>query len=263
MAITRVNTDGDFLGVPVGNKTSESATTVTWSSSAAYTGLVDDVVILCVAADNSGTSGVSAFSSVGQPSTGAITWETAQVFNRTVGSALDGCTLIVLVGLITSEVSPSSTFSLNWSPNVTAKAWRGVLIRGASPTIQNINSATGTGTTPTVTSGSSPIRAVQNGDIVIGAVAVESATGLTADDTDTTNGSWSSGMDANSGGTGGDGTKMAVGVQNKIVSADGDQTYNPTVTNTDRAIAILTLGVPVAAAERVPYFAPYTQLLAH
>jgi len=244
MAITYVGgSDGDYGGAPNGNKVAEAATTINLSGS--LTALVDDVIILTIAADNAGTSGVSAYSSIDQPSTGAVTWEAAQVVNRTAGSAAnDGATLIMIVGRVTSEISTSSTVVVNWSPNVTAKAWRPRLIRGASPTIQSFASATGTGTTPTVTSGSSPVRAVLNGDIVIGAVAVESATAVTTSDTDTTNGSWLADLAASSGGTGGDGTKMSSGSQTKIVTADGAQTYNVTVTNTDRAIAILALGVP-------------------
>src|SRR5262245_25532010 len=170
MAITFVNTDGEFLGAPTGNKTSETSTTLQWSSSAGYNASADDVIVIAIAGDNAGTSGASSFSSIGQPSTGAVTWETAQVVNRTAASAAnDGCTLIVLVGKVTSAISASSTIAVSWSPATVAKGWYGYLIRGASPTIQTFASSTGTGTAPTVTSGSSPVRAIQNGDFVFAA----------------------------------------------------------------------------------------------
>lgn len=251
MAIAYVGGDGDYAAAPTGNKTSQASTTINLSTT--LTALVDDVVIQVIAADNAGTSGVSSFSSIGQPSTGAISWETAQVINRTDGnSANDGTTLIIIVGRVTSQISTSSNYVVSWSPNTTAKAWRNLLIRGASPTIQNIASSTGSGTAPSVASGSSPVRAILNGDIVIGAVATESATVPTGD-SDTTNGSWDSIKTGTSGGTGGDGTKMALGLQSKIVNADGDQTFDAGTANTSYAIAVLALGVPAASTFSPPF----------
>jgi len=247
VAITLFASDGTG-----GNKTSESQTTITLSASALA---VNDVVLILMAADNAGTSGASSVTGtapiVGGSSAGSITWETLRVAHRTAGSAAnDGATLYVQSGKVTGALAANSTALWQWNFATLAKAWRVLIIRGATPTVLGFGTSLGNGgSVSAAPSGYTPA----SGDIAIGAVAVESATAITTADTDTTNGSWSSVLAASSAGSGGDGTKMSLGIQYKVVTAGGAQVWNPSVTVTDFGGAYLGLapGAPAVTVTAV------------
>lgn len=226
-----------------GNKTAAASVAMTTAATAD----VDDVIVIALSLDNAGASGTSAFSSISQPSTGAVTWETAQVLTRTAGTALDGVTIVVCVGVVTTQIPSGETITANFSPNVTAKAYTGWLIEGADPNWVNIITGSGN-VSVSLTSNATPTRAVQTDDIVIGSVAGETAT-VPGGDADTLNGSWSAVSGASSGGSGGDQTKVMIASQSKIVAGNGNQSYNVSV-GQDYAAILLTLAPAAVSGDK-------------
>ena len=141
----------------------------------------------------------------------------------------------------TSSISNASTIStVTFSSSPTSRAIEVIafdntpeLFRGSAVTGSN------TGGTPTATD-STPVA----GDIVIGAIVGEDNTDPTGD-ADTTNGSWAA-INAIASTGASAATNVAVGLQYKIVSATGSQTYNPTTAN-DSGVIVITLATPLAA----------------
>lgn len=95
---------------------------------------------------------------------------------------------------------------------------------------------TSTGGTPTATTIGTTQPAA--GNLVIGLLGSETDANATRD-SDTTNGSWSTlSFTRTTGGNAA--TNVTVGMQYKIVTATGNQTYNPTSAN-DSAVAVFTM----------------------
>jgi hypothetical protein len=87
---------------------------------------------------------------------------------------------------------------------------------------------------------------------------MSSASTLTAD-SDTTNGSWSAmAKVGTSGGTGN--TNVTAGIQSKIVTAGGNQTYNPSGGSADARIALFVLKPRAALSTLVDDFASGTSV---
>jgi len=260
MAITVVGPAG--LG---GGKSTVTGQTV--QAEAGSRPVAGDIFLTVLALDNGGTDGapLDSTATFGQGSgSGTVGTVTDLVYNQDPGAAFAGCTLLVAYAEVTADFTANEFLSYSWASATIARAYGYYVISGAATAHVNDNNSLGTGASPTVTTDATPTRAVQNGDLVFGLVAVESATAITTGDTDTLNGSWATFTNQSSGGTGGDASKMSLGLQHKIVTADGDQTYNPAITDTDYAIAVVTFG-PAGAppAERVPRFTSMPQLLAH
>lgn len=91
------------------------------------------------------------------------------------------------------------------------------------------HSAGATTTTPTVTSSS-----IASGDAIIGYVMFDLTTPTVGPDADTTNGSWSSFISVYSGYPSGIGARL--GYQSKNVTGTGEQTYNPTIAESEEVI---------------------------
>lgn len=200
------------------NKTSESATAVT-----GITASVGDMLVVAIAANNSGVSGVSAISSVTDSAGNTYTQRTL-VNNTPGGAADDGCTHALYTSKLTSALS-SGSVTVNFSPNVVAKA---ITIRryqpGAGESVE-FRSA-GSGFSGTGASASDTATSVTNADTLIYAIAIERPETVTGD-SDTTNGSWGS-VYQNATSGGGAATNMTVAMQEKTVTGTGDQTWNPT-----------------------------------
>jgi hypothetical protein len=130
---------------------------------------------------------------------------------------------------VTSQLASGQTITVTLSGATFAKAavaqaFTGVGGRRASGT----NSANGLSTAPSAT-----LTTPVSGDLVIGHIAHESRTAPSAYDTDTTDGSWSTGAVHPSAGTGTDNQRTQVIYQHKIVTGTGSQTYDATVVSAD------------------------------
>lgn len=210
-----------------GNKTAEASTNTSAHPTSAAIG---DLMLVFITADNAGASGASAISSVTDAKGNTYTAVVSK--NQTPGSsANDGLTVAIYKSVLTTALSTTDLITVNWSPNVTAKTIHTAKVTGANTTALSSGSNSGAGTTYTV----GPSASMTSGQLIICLAGNESAT-APAIDTDTTNGSWvdDSAGGGSSGGTGGDGTKMASMVAHKLVTGTGTQTWNGnTGANTD------------------------------
>lgn len=200
------------------------------------TAAVGDWLVIAISSDNQGGGGQVSLSSV--QDSASNTWEQRSITNNDPGAAGAGITLGIFTAKITNALS-SGSVTVNFSPNTTSKAaalfkvtpgaGEEVAFRAAGP------GATATSSTAqTITA-----TAVQNGDTIFGAVALESNALPTAD-SDTTNGSWSAAHTANAN-TGTAATSTVISSQHKTVNATGDQTYNTSSSSADIAINWITL----------------------
>ena len=228
----------------LGNKTAQASTSITITQNAA----IGDLVLVSIAADNAGTSGVSAISSV-VDSTGANTYNEVVSQNQTSGAANDGVTVAIYGSVLASALTSGiSTITVNWSPNVTAKALHLLVVTGSASTAYSTGSNNGSGTTYT----SNASASLASGDLIVAIIGNETNT-VPGADSDTTNGSWSSGT-SQSAGSGGDATKMSERTSWKIVTGAGTQTYDgSTGANTDWAVAYGLYTVPAAATFSPPF----------
>lgn len=206
---------------------------------------VGAVIVVCVAADNAGASGAKSTSAPSDSQ--GNTYNLVNQTNRTPGSAAaDGTTASVYAARVTTALASGvDTITGNFSPNTTAKSFVAIAFSGMEDIAYSNSGVTGSGTT--YNNGNTATASLASGDIVIGAVAVESNTAATAD-SDTSNGSWVA-TTAVSGGTGGDATKMSVSFQYKIVTGSGAQTLNGSCANTDWAVGWGLFTVPTAKSD--------------
>lgn len=232
------------LGGGLGNKTAEASTTVTIVTNAA----IGDLVLVTIAADNAGVSGVSAISSV-TDSTGANTYSQIKLQNQTSGAANDGVTVAIYGSVVVSALTSGvSTITVNWSPNVAAKALALLVVTGSASTAYSTGANAGSGTTYTSNASSS----MASGDLFVGIVGNETNT-VPGADSDTTNGSWTSAT-SQSAGSGGDATKMSQRTSWKVVTGAGTQTLDgSTGASTDWAVVYALYTVPAAATFSPPF----------
>lgn len=210
-----------------GNSATSTAT-LAFDCGAAFA--VDDIIVVCISADNNGASGVSSLSSV--TDAGGNTYELLQA-TYDPGAAAAGQTVGIAWARITTALITTDDVTINFSPNTVSKA---AVVHKLDPdtgiTLQKVasgftaGSATGT---PTVTTATVTI-----GDVVIAVLAAETNVAVTQDG-DSTNGAWSTQMTA-TGNTGTLLTSSRVAAQTKIVTATATQTYNPTLTSCDNIL---------------------------
>lgn len=205
-----------------------SANSTTASATLAVTGVTADVndwLVVIVSADNAGTNGASALSTVTDSASNSYSLRSDTTNDPSNASA--GISLGIYTSKITAALS-SGSITINFSPNVTSKA---AVVKRVVPGAEErvvFRSVGGgaTGSTSTVTQTAS---SVANGDTVMFGFAVEDTT-ANLSDSDTTNGSWST-VYTTAGNTGTAGTSAAVSSQHKTVSATGDQTWDVTLAN--------------------------------
>ena len=205
-----------------------TATRTTAGSSLAFSSVSanpGDWLVVMVAADNSGTSGVSPMTAGGiSVSSGAVSWASRILANRTAGAANDGASLGVWTGAVLSTLS-SVTVTVTFSPNVTRAA--GAIYKVVPAAGNHVAYDTvGTATSGSATSLAHTTQSVTSGYTVICSCAIEH-TAVPTGDSDTTNGTWSTiyGV-ASSSGTAS--SSMSIGNQWKTVSATATQTWNLT-----------------------------------
>lgn len=218
----RIRTIGKFSN-------SQASSTVTITSPLT----TGSIAVLCVAADNSGTSGSTANLPVTPTDTQSNTWVQQKTGINDPGTANQGTETSIYTSVLTHGLALTDTITLSYGTSVPAKCW--VLYEFAPASSGSMTYVTGgIGTTgagiaqtasPTITTSS-----IASGDYVVGLVGAEGlATGTLGftipGDADTTNGNWSI---QTSIGTGGLGASMFLATQYKKVTAAGAQTYNPT-----------------------------------
>lgn len=183
--------------------------------------------VLCIAYDNTGTSGADPWSAI--TDSRSNTWTSRQAALNDPGLADAGSCLRIFTGALSLQLAPADNITVTFGTfSVTAKAW--VLLAVASDAEGTVayvtgGTATGSSTAPSVTSGS-----IAKQDLIVGAIGGEWGTtqGITAD-TDTTNGAWSTSQ-TNSQGTTTSG--QGINSQWKTVQAAGAQTYDNTLSLT-------------------------------
>lgn len=110
------------------------------------------------------------------------------------------------------------------------------------------NSASGAPSATTNSTGSAPVA----GDLVIGTIHGETNAAPGAD-TDTTNGSWGTVRSFATTGGGGATTHCVVGIQHKVITANGNQTYNATTANDSVAYSMAFLPSPDPSITQAAY----------
>ncbi len=200
--------------------------------------------VLCVSIDNSGSGGSVATLPAG-PITDSVgnVWKRAKSFIYDPGAASAGIEgAIYVCPKIVTALTSANSVTLSLGVAAVAKCWSFTQVEAQSGYFySHDNGTTGTGTgaatgTPTVTTGS-----VTTYTAVIGLSVCESPNTYTGD-SDTTNGSWSA-IQTTSVGTTTSG--VAIGSQVKIVTGAGAQTFNPTHTSSDTAIAYVTMPMEI------------------
>jgi hypothetical protein len=218
-----------------GNNSSEATTVIVPVSNLAS----GSTGILIYSGDNAAGSVTNLPSSI-TDSVGN-TW-TKRAERITSSAANGGFDLAIYCSYLTTGVTTSNNITVTYTvANATAKCW--TLIEGIPGTAGNrvmykdtggfssISSSTSTGT-PTLTSGAD----FGVNTLLVGFGSAQSADTWAAD-ADTLNGTWST-MQHNGFGSGTSG--MSVISQEKIVSIDGGQTYNPTLTTAICAVGLAT-----------------------
>jgi hypothetical protein len=199
-----------------------SATTLVITTGAAAT--VGQFIVVHVAADNASatTPTFTAADSAGNT-------YTTRVQGAVNASANAGVAGAIITAPVTSELASGGTITITLSTAVVNKAARAVAFNGVGALRAIGTTNAGESTAATVTTTGSALT----GDLVLGAAAIESRTTPSAYDTDTVNGSWSTGRALISGGAGPEASKVLIADQHKIVTGDGTQTYNLTNASTD------------------------------
>jgi hypothetical protein len=203
---------------------------------------VGDLVVVRWAADNA-TATTPTATSVTDSGGNTYTDHAFRGNNATANAGIVGG---ILATKATSAVASGGTITLTLS--LTTSAHRAMYAESFTGfhnlTRSNVVVNSGASTASTVTSG-----VVTPGDLVVGAVAIESRTAPSAYDSDVLNGSWSSGVVKPSNTTGTDATLVEVAGQYKIPTASGAQVYNVTNANTDWAAMVVVFQVSGTATD--------------
>ncbi len=183
------------------------------------------LVLLAVSYDNAGTNGADPFSSI--TDTHSNTWTSRVAVLNDPGAANEGLVLRLFETYQDAgQLNTSDTVTLTFSTSVTAKVCTFTQLSGSTgtPTYVASGTATGTSSTPSITTDS-----IASGDYVFGATGQEGG-GAQTGDSDTTNGSWSAQQHVvtNLTGVGNQG----ITTQGKVTTGTGTQSYDTTINNT-------------------------------
>lgn len=185
-----------------------------------------ELVLIALATDNSRTFGTGPVTSLSDNAgnsypllvTQSLNWG---IYDSPTSAANDGCSLFIFGKIITNAITVSTTHTFAMDTATVAKATTGAHFSGVGARSDNAtfwDSHSNVGDPIAFTTSS-----VTNGGLVFCAAAVEALSATPTGDSDTTNGSWSSIVAANTGTT-----TSSVGTffQYKIVTATATQTWN-------------------------------------
>lgn len=209
---------------------SGSASTVTLTKAVK----VGQWLAVVIAGDNNGTGGVSSLSSVTDSQSNTYTVVNSQVTNNAGSAAASGVTTAIYLAQATTALTTSDTVTVNWSPNTTSRAV--VLLKMPRLTGDAVGfaSATGTGTSPSVTaSAASPARSV-----VVGVVAAEANT-TTGSESGTSGGAAYVSQANITADTGNYTSSITMRVWTKVPMTSFTPTVNPTRTSADWAAIVV------------------------
>jgi hypothetical protein len=231
-------------GTPVANASSSTTLVFTVGASGCQVG---DTLVAIIAADNSGTNGAAPSLSIAD--TGGNTWAVRNVSLRDPGAANAGTCCWIADCLVTTALVSGNTITATFNPAVVAKAMSirefagGAQTTTAADRLALQNGTNGASTTPSANLNPATLTDY----LMIGAVAAECGTADTFNqDTDTTNGSW---VDFTRAGAGTTTSGQTIAGAYKIVTANGSQTYNPTLgTSRDWAEKVVALRAAVDLA---------------
>lgn len=228
-----------------------SATSTTSSSTLVVTPTVsfsqNDGVLVCIAADNSGTLGAISISSVSDSQSNTYTLHRSV---KTQGGSINNlASAAIYLCAVTNAISTSDSITVNFSPNTPAKAvviYRIVCASGKKPSVANSGSSS---PVSAATSSSRSTVTISANDAVFMVAGIETNESVTTD-TDTLRGSWSSAYSATAD-TGTLATSMQVVTQYKTVTSSGTQAWDLSwATSTDYCAAYATI-TEVAALSTV------------
>jgi hypothetical protein len=211
-------------GTAVANNVSSTTLVFTVGASGCQVG---DTLVAIISSDNSGTNGAAPTLSVSD--TGGNSWSVRNVSLRDPGLVNEGVCTWTADCLVTTALVSGNTITATFNPAVVAKSMSirefagGAQTTVAADRLAGQNGTNGSSAAPTA----SLNPAVLTDYLMIGAVGVECGTADTfTQDTDTTNGTWVSYTRVGAGLTTSGNT---VAGAYKIVTANGGQTYNPTL----------------------------------
>lgn len=216
-----------------GRNSSEAATTVTFREPLAS----GSTAVLLWTGDNAAGTGATAnLQTPTLTDSAGNTWTLQQDGLYDPGAAGAGVEVGIYTSTLTNAITRGATVVITYvSASVAGKNW--VVFEFPAATAYNA-SGVGTGATstaPTVTTSS-----ITDGHYVVGLVGIEGDLAVSAYDTDTTNGSWSSPAFWADGAAG----APNIVAQYKRVTASGTQTYNLTITSADWMTAWVDLTAP-------------------
>lgn len=219
------------------NSTTSSATLVVGSVTAA----VGDLLVLAVAADNSGTSGAISLSTSVTDAAGN-TWVNQKRQNQAPGSVANGGTTLGLWTCKVTNALSAQNVTINFSPNTPSKAaiiYKMVPAAGESIDLAVVGGV-GAGNSGSATSHAAASENYHKlGRVAFGFSAVETNLAVTAD-SDTTDGTWSSAYQAVAN-SGSDLTSQTVSGQYKVTSAFTTGLAYNTTTAAAKDYAVCTL----------------------
>lgn len=214
------------------------------------------LIVLCCAYDNSGTNGADPFSTISD--TKGNTWTSRVASLNDPGAANAGIAVRIFTtsqnggALTTSDVVTVGFGGLT----TVSRAWSFIEFTSdvGVPVYKNGGQETAATASPTITTGTIPA-----GHAVVGCIGREGNDAVSTEDTDSTNGTWSTAQ-AQGAGTTTSGAQIIT--QQKITTGSGTQTYNPTYgTSRDGCEAWVEIGeaitvTPPAASLVTTTFAP-------
>ena len=235
IALVRAHTPGQNKSA----STTVSAAIVTASVPAG------SLLVAAVAFDNTSATAPTV-TGISKPGGETNNWTIFQGANSPDATSGGGIRIAMAFIITTTTWNVAQTVVATLSGSVTAKA---IAVQQFSGTgfifVDDVISAASTAGTPSVVL---PSASTGAGYLAVGMAGFENS-GTPTSDSDTTNGSW--GTAAGIGTTGGGGTtNITVGMQHKVMTAAGDQTYNPAMSQDAMAI-IMSFREPQALAATV------------
>lgn len=238
----------------VGNNKTSASTWALWGSVATIAG---EYLIVILATDNLATTdgdGNNHTSFTG--STDGETWTKLAEFTNGQGAAAAGATVSIWRSSAILDTSTPQV-TANFSAAVTAKAFVCLGFTVAAGSTISIAGTTQTLANDGADPGSMTLGSLTSSEYLwIRGIGIETS-GQTI--TPTTN--WTT-LGSTSSSGGGGATNMGAAGEYHIATGTTD-TSDPTVASADCASILLALLETAAAATRVPFYRPYTQLLAH
>ena len=221
----------------VNNYSITASTTFTTSLNTNFS--VGDMLVVFVGADNAGASGVVG-NIVSMTGTGFDTFIRRRNDVYDPGSASTGVEIAIFTATCITDRLSTDTVTINFTNSTGSKVALGYKVSSSNQGILNFSTSganVGSATaTPTVTT-----SIIATNNLVIAGLAAETNANLTAGDTDTINGTWSS-VTNGTANTGTLLTSIRMSTQYKIqTTAFSTQTFNPTQPASDCIAAWMSI----------------------